>query len=1248
MPSPYTPSLPSLLVVAVLLLLCTTRAFGTTDKYRLVLTSDPKTTATVAWNQLSGANAQVYYDVVDRGTNLAAYANRRAPDNATRYRGMDNRFVRLKGLVPNTVYYFVVGDSEGASRRFWFRTAPADNARLSFIAGGDSRNNRGVRRNANRLVAKLKPHAVFFGGDMIDADVDLEWREWFDDWQLTIAADGRVTPIVPARGNHEADATIHQLFDTPTADSYYAMTWGRNLIRTYTLNSEISVSGNQLTWLTKDLNDNAGTVYKMVQYHKPMRPHTAFKVEGNTQYNAWARLFYDRGVRLVVDCDSHVTKTTYAVRPSAEPGNDEGFVRDPTRGTVYTGEGCWGAPLTPADDNKSWTRASGSFNQFKLLFVGADRMELRTIRVDNAAEVAEGSNTNPFALPAGLDVWSPPTGAVVEILPAGQSNVQCKAAGTGCDDDNANTRLDEEDGKCVCVGVPGRAIRFDATIATGSDDAEERLRDGLVMLNGSALELIRDPRADVGDQLVGLRFTNVSIPRGAAVYRAYLQFQTQEATSVITDLTIHGELTANSPTFTATSGNVNGRGRTAASTPWPDIPTWATVGGAGLPQRTPYLTEVVTEILAQADWTSGNAMTFMISGSGSRVAAAFEGAGAARLVILYNTDCLPAGTPCDDGNTATKADTQDGNCNCAGVPLTATELTAAVAASSDDAEELVSTGAVKLASTDLELVRDTGQQVVGIRIADLDIPTGATIYRAYLQFTVDETNDEPTDLVIRGERSPDSPIFTAAAGNVSRRTPTTAAVAWDAVPAWSTVGEDGLDQRSPDLTAILSEIVDQDGWDSGNAVTFLIRGGAGKRVAESWDGGTAPRLKIFFESPCPRAGTACDDGNPTTSFDTEDGACGCAGLLASGTQTYRVAMSSDDASEAVISGATNVTDERLTFGTSASGGDQAVGIRFRNVNLPSAAVITRAYLQFVADGDDSGATDLRIWGEAVDDARRYFSTTRNVGGRLRTRKAVSWTAIPAWTAGDQTLAQRTPNLSGVLAEIISRPGWEQSGALSFVITGSGRRVAASFDKTGSKSAARLVIEYRLCGARVSPADFASFDVRSEGEGVRLDWRTATESNADSFIVERATSAQVWTTVTSLVATGNSAVAIDYTAVDSDPLRGLSYYRVAGVGATGAISYTETKSIRREVSSTSLGNKPALDALTLSPNPASGWFRVTGVTGLTAVKIFDARGVAVRTSGKEALVSTLGLPAGVYLVEVALKDGVTGRRQLVVQ
>lgn len=1024
------------------------------DKYRLILLDDPATTITVAWNQISGDNPIVYYGTEDHGTNYTMYSLTKSVDRSTNFRGMHNQFARLTGLMPNTSYYFVIKDSEGTSQRFWFKTAPDDNSRLSFIAGGDSRNNREPRQYANTLVSKLKPHAVYFGGDMTRSDNSSQWKDWFDDWQLTTSADGRMIPIVPTRGNHENATTVYKLFDTPNESSYYAITWGDNLLRAYTLNTEISVLGNQLTWLRNDLASSRDLIWKMAQYHKPMRPHTSGKSEGNAEYGAWAQLFYDEQVKLVVDCDSHMAKTTWPVKPSSEPGNDEGFVMDQLNGTVYTGEGCWGAPLRPNDDNKSWTRSSGSFNQVKLIFVDQEKIELRTLIVnENASNVIETSNDDPFTLPSNLDIFSPETGEVVVISNNSFDN-PCDITGTSCDDGDDATVYDEENGFCHCQGVlSAELLELAIPVSASSDDAEEELTSGEMDLSSSDLELIYDG----GNQLVGIRFNNVAIPQDATIHRAYIQFQTDEDDheNDPTNLLIHGELSVSSNTFTSNAFDISSRTRTNNSVSWNEINLWETVGETGLNQRTPYLTNIVEEVISQQGWVSGNSITFIISGEGERVAESFDGSSAPVLKIFYREPCQDVGTVCNDGNPQTILDIQDGNCNCVGIPNSGT-LVYQVNDGDNDAEERINNnGSMYLTSSDLELNFDgSREQNVGIRFTDILIPQGATILDAHIQFTVDESDYEPTSLEIKGEKIGNSPIFEDIDYNISSRTKTSALVNWLNIPAWTNVGDATEDQRTPDLKTIVQEIVNQSDWQPLNAMTFIIVGN-GQRTAESFNGSQskAPQLIINYslENNCPAYGTPCDDGNENTINDEEDGYCNCQGVPNDVVEDSNLVQNSnDDAEEKISTGEIDLTSSDLEL--IYDRGEQLVGIRFNGVQIPEGSTLHRAYIQFETDETDSeeDPTNLIIHGELSPSSSTFTSENGNISSRQTTNTFVSWNEIALW---DQThevgLDQRTPYLTGIVEEIISQEDWQTGNAITFLISGQGKRVAESFDGSAS-------------------------------------------------------------------------------------------------------------------------------------------------------------------------------------------------------
>ncbi len=393
-------------------------AFGRADKFRIIWQGNASTSATIAWNQVSGTDPVLLLDVNDFGKNVDEYGLSKLPDRIQMAEEMNNHFVRLENLLPNMTYYFLVKDSEGTSLRYFFTTAPnSPNHRLSIIAGGDSRNHRDARQDANIMVAKLRSHCVMFGGDFTENDFPREWQDWLDDWQLSIAEDGRITPIIVTRGNHESsNRSLIDLFDMRAAGGFYATTLGGDLLRIYTLNTLIPVGGDQRDWLESDLRIyGQNATWRIGQYHFPMRPHTQRKPEKNDQVAHWAPLFLKYSMDLVVECDAHVVKSTWPIRPDNGRGSSEGFIRDDQQGTVYVGEGCWGAPLRNNDDDKPWTRASESFNQFSWIFVDKEKIEVRIIQTDGAGRVANIDPKNVFKAPIGIHIWSPPTGDVITI-----------------------------------------------------------------------------------------------------------------------------------------------------------------------------------------------------------------------------------------------------------------------------------------------------------------------------------------------------------------------------------------------------------------------------------------------------------------------------------------------------------------------------------------------------------------------------------------------------------------------------------------------------------------------------------------------------------------------------------------------------------------------------------------------------------------------------------------------------------------
>ncbi len=181
----------------------------------------------------------------------------------------------------------------------------------------------------------------------------------------------------------------------------------------------------------------------------------------------------------------------------------------------------------------------------------------------------------------------------------------------------------------------------------------------------------------------------------------------------------------------------------------------------------------------------------------------------------------------------------------------------------DDAEESEN-GKVDLTSSDLELVEDSGPQMVGLRFNRINLARETVVRHAYIQFTCDETSDDKTSLIIAAENSASAQRFRGNSHDLTSRSLTSSEVGWN--PAeWKKVAEAGESQRTPDLAPLVQAVIDRSDWQPGNSLAFLISG-VGKRVAASCKGAAAksPKLIIDAEQTSPNTALA---GGETKRYD---------------------------------------------------------------------------------------------------------------------------------------------------------------------------------------------------------------------------------------------------------------------------------------------------------------------------------------------------------------------------------------------
>ncbi len=398
-------------------------AFGATTHHRLIWDKDPAHQAVIGFSP-NGSSRSPYVKY-GYSTDEAQWTTANVNASRTFSGSLTSHFARLTNLTANSAVYYRVCDSAGCGERFWFKTAPTDNTPFVAVAGGDTRTGWTTRREGNALIAKLRPLFIMHGGDFTNANSASEMNEFLSDYALTYSQDTinaiaykRIYPLIPAHGNHEDNnyETLCQVFgvDSNGDGQCTALdTFGgfniSPLLRVYTLNSQFQNSGwsseasAMNSWLDSDLANNGGSAkWRFAQYHKPLFPHYSGKSDNLTLFNWWANDFYNASMNLVVESDTHINKLTTTVVPSGS-----NFVATTNGGTVYVGEGSWGAPARSANDPKSWTIDLASIQQFKVISVSNDNVEVRTAQFDGTAATLSRTDraNDPLLLPANVNWW---------------------------------------------------------------------------------------------------------------------------------------------------------------------------------------------------------------------------------------------------------------------------------------------------------------------------------------------------------------------------------------------------------------------------------------------------------------------------------------------------------------------------------------------------------------------------------------------------------------------------------------------------------------------------------------------------------------------------------------------------------------------------------------------------------------------------------------------------------------------------
>ena len=589
---------------------------------------------------------------------------------------------------------------------------------------------------------------------------------------------------------------------------------------------------------------------------------------------------------------------------------------------------------------------------------------------------------------------------------------------------------------------------IDIRISTDWDDSEERVGSGSIDDGSSDLELS-------SWQLVGMRFPGIPIPQGSTITNAYIVFTTDEVTADPTSLSITMEDSDNPGTFTIADFDISSRPTIASSVAWNDIPAWNTVGASGYEQQTPDLTTLVQQMVDRPGWAPGNAMVFIITGSGDkRTAESYDGS-SSQAPLLH-------------------------------IEYTTNELAIPVAASNDDArEQPCSTCSpiadyVRLYRSNLRLP-DDADEPIGIRFQNINIAQGTIIEYAYVEFTARESDTGSAQFVIHGQAADSPPAFEDLDNNISARTLTGQSVTWSIADDWVQYQK----YNTPDISPIIQEIVGRPGWTAGNNLVLIFNSPTfNERDVCSYDHGDPdmiPVLHIRFGGAV-SGGDGDGDGDPPPpgpepyiTIDNKTlGSSSFAGSQAPDAHFTLTNSGSGDLNYTMSKTYNNGTGWMTIspsdgYGTLAPGASRDFTVIYNSTALPVGtyqAVIT--FFDFAASNNPQ---EINVGLSVITPPEPDVASCGNVPVYMDITTAPAVLVlldISSSMGSTMDVASmpypKTPDLKTVVQEIVDRPSWVPGNAMAFLIQGSGKRVTRSFEGQ-SGSAPLLHVEYSDAGIK---------------------------------------------------------------------------------------------------------------------------------------------------------------------------------------
>ncbi len=597
----------------------------------------------------------------------------------------------VTGLEPSTKYAYRVGDGTRYTKVYTFSTRDPGSYSAIFVGdpqiGASGNNNNDAISWSNTVTKALDKFGdtsfILSAGDQVDtADSDQQYLGFFSPPELA------GMPLAPTIGNHDNNLFYHFAFNLPNESTSYGLTqaggdnwftYGNTLYMVLNTNNTSAQSHKTFIGQAIAANSNKDIKWKVVMFHHSIYSSASHSVESAIAdlRNALYPVFDEYGIDIALAGHDHCYTRSYQMKGGVPQENQtvdaEGRVINPD-GTLYiTANSASGSKyydLQAVPETYAAVRQQLRTPTYSNIEVTENTFRISTYRADTGAELdtytiykgqvsgisrvtlsADGNTLtgapseslklslsakdavdNDVDLSGATVTYLTDPSGILSIAPDGTTTLRNRPETDRSISVWAEVRKDGQTISSNPIIVDVLVGVIVSKVKTAADDMEEWISDGSIDYDSTDLEIGWEKPTDTDKkaQLVGVRFADLKLPKGAVIENAYIQFTVDEPNKSANplDINIYAEDAANSAAFANTAGNISSRTKTAAGVKWytnnPDD-LWTVEHEDGEKERTPDLSSLVQGIVDKDGWASGNSISFILTGSGNRTAEAYEG-----------------------------------------------------------------------------------------------------------------------------------------------------------------------------------------------------------------------------------------------------------------------------------------------------------------------------------------------------------------------------------------------------------------------------------------------------------------------------------------------------------------------------------------------------------------------------------------------------------------------------------------------